>query len=496
MTYGYSTKQPTITVNGVDITTYVDPDSVSIENVLTRQVDTFSFRITEGASVDLREWHEVVVTDPLGARIFGGYIQTERIGNAAGGTRKEYNEVRATDYACLFDRVIVREQFTTSTTDAAILAALFAEYLPGEGFDYTSSVHEIATYPKARFNRSSLREVLDTLASGANADWYVDANKVLHYFPASESELAPFALSDSPDGLTSWGYDNLQVDRDGTGVINRIEIIGGAYLSADDSFILAGNGQDTRIALPFKMSAPTTSSAVVIERNDGTSGTPSWTAMTVKTGYIDSLATSTDVLHYYNEQVLEQQNAWPNLPNAVRVTARHPIPLRTRVQNQSSYAYYGRWFDSFFSDQDLTDKTSSQIIGRGMLAQSAYAKESISLTCRQPGLRAGQTVSLTCVNMGIGGQYVIQKVSARLIGGLGAWDYAVTLGALDADLVDVLIELSRRSKPKPIWRDDEVLDEAISIDETLVLDETTSSVTTSTAAAIYDTSKADLSKYG
>jgi len=47
--------------------------------------------------------------------------------------------------------------------------------------------------------------------------------------------------------------------------------------------------------------------------------------MTVLTGYINTLTTSTQVLYYEQEQVLQQQNAWPNLQNAIQVFAVTPF---------------------------------------------------------------------------------------------------------------------------------------------------------------------------
>ncbi len=311
----------------------------------------------------------------------------------------------------------------------------------------------------------TLREIVDQLAQLAGADWYMDYDKNLHFFLA-EDATAPFSLSESPNLTTSYPFYNLQKITDGSGVVNRVEIVGGNYLSDDVTIYLQGTGEEATVSLPFKMRGPEAGGGIQVSRNDGTVGTPSWTAMTVKVGYIDDLGGVTEVLHYYQEQVLEQQNSWPELANAVRVFGRLEIPLRTRVTDIASYEFYGlgQWFDAVISDVDITDKNTARLRGKALLAEEAMGRTAVKCKTRKPGLQSGMMIPVVTPLHGIDQSFLIREVSA-IVGIDGATDFSLELGIVDEDLIDIMMTLIRGSKEKPIWREDEVLDELLDFAE-------------------------------
>lgn len=466
----------TVTLDGVDVSNYVDPRNFAINNALTRQVDTCTLTLEDARAVDPQAWQELVVLDGA-TRIFGGYVTD--IDREEGAATDEASppsvmgldcSLTASDYSIRLDKVIVKAEYV-NMTDAAILADLFADYLPGEGFDAATYVTAIKTHARKRFNRKTLLECIQDLAGLAKADFYVDYNKALHYFESSTgAATAPFALSDSPDLTASMPFADFVVNLDGAGVVNRVEVLGGNYRSDDTEFQLPGNGADARIILPFKLHAPDGETSIKVWRNDGTDATPIWTALTVKTGYIDQLGGANEVLYYYQEKVLEQSAAWPALEKAAKIEAKYEVPLRTRVQDPASIAHYGLVLDDVIVDDTITDKTLARLAGLAKLAESAMAKTAITLRCDQPGLRAGQMVSVINTAQQINGVYLVQKVSAK-IGVNGRAKYSVTLGTYNPNLIDMMLVLARNAKPKAIWRDDEVLDELLQAMENVAFSE-------------------------
>jgi len=462
-----------VTVGGTTFTTKIIPGSLNITNVLTRQIDTCTFTIEGASATPPSDWDEIIITD-AGTRIFAGYVVN--VEEVLGADLDIDYRISGSDYAILLEKAFVREEFTNQT-DAQILNSLFTDYL--SEINATTYVSTTNTIPKIRFNRVSLRQALDLLADLGNADWYIDYNKNLHFF-VNEENFASFSLSDAPDLSASFPYDGLMITRDGSGVINRIEIVGGDYLSEDQTFYLEGTGQDNRIIMPFNMYEPEAGGGLKVYRNDNTEASPTWTQLTVKVGYIDTISLTTEVLHYFQERVIEQVNNWPNLPNAVKVVGRYDVPLRSRVRDEASYTHYGRWMDGVIVDAEIVDKSVAKMRGRVQLAQSAMAKTAIELICQQPGLRSGEKIRLVNSLHGIDEDYLIQKVTTTVSAG-GLTVNNVSLGVYSGDLVDLIVSLARNARPKSIWRDDEVLDEIFNQAETMALTEGTPTVANTAA---------------
>lgn len=471
MTYP-ATVKPKILINGNDYSSHVwiSLSDIVIESILTRQVDKCNFIMGDvyGLSPAFKEWDEVVITDENAGsvRLFGGYVQQIDYLLTPTGNRLDAT-VRCADYTCLLDHVIVKRQWLTPTADSQIIADMFSAYLPE--IDYTTFVATVTTIEKLRLNRLTLRNCMDLVAQMSGADWYVDYDKKLHFFNV-ENNPAPYALADSPDLVTTYPYFNMKVNKDGTGVINRVEVVGGYYLSDDQTFYIAGNGVDTKLSLQFRTSAPVGQPSILVWRNDGTYAVPVWTPMTVLVGYIDTLTANDQVLDYYQERVLEQLNPWPNLPNAVKITGRYSIPLLTRFTDDGSFQYYGRYFDAVITDADIVDKQTARLRALGLMAQSALSLTAVSCDIYQPGLRAGMNLGITNVAEGVNGLFYTQKVSTRIKTG-GYIVSSLDTGVYRPDLLDLIIWTARNAKSTASWRDDEVLEEVIQVNDNLILAE-------------------------
>ena len=374
----------TVEIDSVDRTSYITPGSFDIKSKLTAKLDTCKFTMESARAVEPTEWQEVIVRDGAD-KIFGGYIvsKEEEIGN---NLDVDFL-IAASDYGILTEKSIIKAEYLQQT-DGYILDDLFTTYLPT--VNATTFVTTVETHERIRFNRSTLREAIDLLAEMAEAEWFIDYDRNLHFFQDQDS-VAPFSLSQSPDNTTSYPFDDLVKFTDGTGAINRVEIVGGDYLSDDHTVLVAGTGQDERVILPFRMKGPLAGGGIIVERNDGTETAPTWTALTEKVGYIDELVDPNDVLHYYQEKVLEQTDTWPNLPNAVRVRGRFEIPLRTRVRDNISYAFYGQaqWFDAVINDPDITDKSTATLRGKALTGTASRGQGCCKPDYSQAGALGG-----------------------------------------------------------------------------------------------------------
>ena len=469
-----------ILLNGYDVTDHVLAESISVSSVLTRQVDTCHFVITDLATsgVVVKEWDEVKIYDGL-TSIFGGYVQTIDNANAGGGLRIDAT-IGCADYACYLDHIYVTKEWITPVTDAAIIQYFFGAYWPY--ISISPWVLALKTYPRVRFNRTTLRQVLDQLADSAGGDWHIDYDRYLHFFQASLN-AAPFSASSDPDMVTTMPFGNMTKNMDGTGVINRVEVVGGKYLSENATIYIQGTGQDARAILPFFLHEQSGgATGIQVWRNDGTVGVPIWTPMTVKVGYIDALAAATDVLFYYNEKVLEQQSNWPALTNAIKIACRYEIPLRSRYSDAASYAFYNsKYFDGLIVNPDIIDKETGRLAAQGVLIAKSLGSNAISFDVYQPGLFSGMLMGVINPNLSISSTFLIQRVSCKFItGGYATW--SVKVGMYRLDLIDFIIKVARNASPPPVWREDDVLDEIIPTSESLALAESTFAPTTHAGA--------------
>ena len=453
----------TVTIGGVDVTAYIDPGSFSIQSVLTHQVDTCSMKLLDADALTVNDWDELIVLDGA-TKIFGGYVlMPDETPDAGVGLDKQ---ISASDYSVRFEKVMVKKVYT-NMTDYAIISDLFTTYnLAVEGFDFTTYVESLVTHPQLIISQKPLTEVLNYLAKIANADWFIDPDKKLHFF-ITEQNLAPYGISDNPDLVTTFPATSITKNVDGSGVVNRVEIVGGMYLSDDQTFYLAGNGKDVRISLPFKLHAPVGQTSIQAWRNDGTYAVPIWTALGIGASYINVLGGAITALLYFQEKVLEQATAWPNLGNALKIVARAEIPLLYRLVDMSSYAFYGyRWFDQTIIDASISMKETAQLRAQSELMQNSLAKVAGSITTQQPGLRSGQIIAVNYNKPAMAGNYLIQRCTIS-IGINGLTKYTCDLGTYNADLLDLLIALARGVGPEAPWRTDEVLNELIQTFETV-----------------------------
>lgn len=457
----------TVTIGGTDVTGYIRPGTLSADDKLSNQINTIKMYLEKPPIVPTA-WQEIIFLDGA-TKIFGGYVITPNDNDGA-DLSLDYN-LSGSDYTVRLEKIKVKEEYENKT-DAYIIDDLITKYLVGEGFDGSTYVTALKTHPRIRFNRVTILDVIKQLSGYAGADWSVDVDKKIHYYE-TETENAPFSVSDNPNLTTSFPYYGLKRNTDGSGVINRIEVIGGVYLSEDATFYLTGNGVDNRIIVPFRFHAPTTSATILVWRNDGTFAAPSWTALTVGAGYIDTLAGANEVLYYYNEKVIEQLNVFPNLANAVKITARYDVPLRVRVTDLVSYAFYNNmWFDETIVRSDITSKETAKMVAKVRLANKAYSTSAIDFSLNQPGLRSGQILRVVNSLRSIDQDFIIQTVKST-IGINGRLTSSVSVGTYNPDLIDLLMDLSKKANVAPPWRDDEVLDEILQTTESITFSEVT-----------------------
>ena len=433
----------------------------------TTYFDTIGIQLVTTSPTLIQEWQEVIITDLVsGNRLFGGYTQQGTIASIAGGTCLDISPLHCADYSCLLDHIRVKKTYTpvnSTITDQAIIQDIFSTYC--SFIDTSTYVQAVNSYPRITFSRNTLRAILDQLAASANGFWYVDYTKHLH-FGLSENNPAPFGISDNLaniDLVTVFPLGNFSRNLDGTGIINRVEVVGGNYLSGNQTIYVAGTGQSNIAPLGLSLHEQTGQSQIQVWRNDGTQATPIWTAMTVMTT-LNVIPTGNQVLFDFNNKTLQQSAVWPNLTNAIKIACRYEVPLDDRFTDQNSVSLYSLpcFLDGEIDNANITDKTTSKLIASGFLKGNSMGLKAYTCTVWQPGLRAGMTIPVENVAQGVSGTMLIQTVEMVLDGG-GYAEFNLALGSYIPGLVDIFSKIAQNAQPLPVYNPGEVLQEMLQV---------------------------------
>jgi len=417
--------------------------SLLIESLITRQIDRCSFQVEDTTGAITIDGAEEIIITIDGVRCFGGYITN--VGVLVDGLTRVY-DCEANDYTILAEKKVARKEYTNQF-GSWIISNLVGTYLPEIDRLYVP-IGYVCTGDKLidriAFNNKTLKECIEQICALTGWDYYVDYNKCLHYFPL-ETNAAPFELSDSPDNLTSYGYKMVKYSKDSSQIINKVFVKAGIYLSGDEELIYAGNGQSKETQLGYKLFPEIGKTQIRVYRNTNIEGTPTWTEMTVGVDGKDN-PINFDVLYNFDEKLLKWYVAPPAFYDAVKVLGQWEVNLILEVKSRPSYEAYGRWYEYAITDESLTGREAARLRGKAILAEHAFAKENGILTCTQDGLVAGQYVKITDSIRGIQGNYLIHRVTSRILGG-ELFEYTVEFGEWNQDLFDILIAHKRQLEP-------------------------------------------------
>lgn len=213
-------------IGGTDLTAYLFGDSLKIEQAAGEFAAVCSFQLTDpDSSLAVAKGDAVVVSDG-GTKLFAGEVTNVDGGLLRLGTAGEPSRwsVECQDYNILVEEAVVDglEEYS-GLADSAIIADLFGSYRAD--IDAVSYVATIDAAMTMSFVDVTLREALATICGQTGGRWYVDEEKRLHYF-TTEANVAAWHLSDTPDGLTSFPYQDIRRKVDATPIVNRVRVVG------------------------------------------------------------------------------------------------------------------------------------------------------------------------------------------------------------------------------------------------------------------------------
>jgi hypothetical protein len=474
-----------VTVNGSEVNTV----GLTIQNIITRTPDTCNFILQAPDSVPTAGQEVIVYRDTTDNKLFGGVIINAKQTKLSPSEDIYYRDyaysVECIDYQRQLDRFLVNQTYASSSCKTIIddIVANFTD--SALGFT-TNNVETGPTVTKANFSYQRVSDALSKLADLVGYDWYVDADKDIHFFQR-KTILAPYNIQDdlavagvvptepvgklATDVLAGIG-GNVVFDFDLTPdymqVRNRVIVRGGYELSDayTETFVTDGQKRIWKLGWkPHNVSAFTVGGAA-------------------KTYAVDNLNPDDGTFEYfwnYQESYIraaENPGTTTTPPDGtiISITYQYEVPILVQVDDTASQLLIavteggsGR-YEHVIKDETISSKSEAQ--DRGQADLDAFANPMItgSFKTYDHGFQAGQVVNVNVSGYTqYAGDYVIQQVSIS-VPAPGELLYTITFATTLYELKDLLLKLVRGSK-RIVLRDDETIDILKIVNETMIISE-------------------------
>ena len=228
-------------IAGNDRTDDIKQEGFSIERVLTFQEDSLSFTIKSGAAPTNGD--EIVVDNGTD-RDFGGIIYNVR----ADHKRKGVYHCAARDYTVQLDRKMVVMKFE-NMLGHDIFLAIVRDYCPG--FSTRGVVKTAPIVEAIQFDYMYPSECFKKLCEYLGWHWKVDYYKDLKFFSTENYvDSAPIQLVEGAP------FRDLRHDVDTIGLANKIYVLGGKYLSDQETYRYVSDGVQRIWVLPHEPHSP------------------------------------------------------------------------------------------------------------------------------------------------------------------------------------------------------------------------------------------------
>lgn len=304
-----------------------------------------------------------------------------------------------------------------------------------------------------KFNYEQASACIKDVAEAVGNDWFIDPDRVLYFYqPASIS--APFGLTDTSANFL---WNTVKITKDVNTIKNQIYVRGGEYQGASATYSESADGTKLNYASPYRIK--------------NISVTVAGGAKTVGVDNLNDPA-SYDCLYNFMEKTLKFKTATkPTAGQVVAMTGNPMIPIIIKKSDATSIGEHGV-FEFLITDKSIITLQGGRDRASAELKNYRNTLQEGEFTTDQSGLRAGQTMSINLTNLGINDTFVINAVNFTMRSPTSFF-YAIKLVSTRSfGIIEYLLQLLRSDKKKIEINDDESVDLAMSIDETLTITDT------------------------
>jgi len=441
---------PYFILNGTDVSAKIAPGSVQINNELTSQPDTCSFRLIDPDAVP-REGQVIQIYVGTTADMrFAGVIDSVQESLLSSWDHRIYN-VNAVDYQRILEFRLVAESYQSKTCKY-IIEDLIANYVAVAWGITTTNVQTGPTIEEINFNYVTVADAIRRLAQITGYEWYVDYDKDVYFF-ASATLTAPYSISNVP----GFSFEKFVLQPDLSQIRNRVFFSGGNFLSSPITQTFAGDDVTDTFTLTYKPHA------IGLDENG--------TAKTVGIENITDPATVDYIMNYGNKTIERTAAA---LPSGVTLTATYSYQAKVLVQydDPAAQAYVAalEGGDGIHEHQiiDTSIDTNEEAFD---MSKADVDKNGIPMLrggfeTYTDGFAAGQLIDVNITGHAFNGSYLIQNVRAFSIGG-GSFKYTVLFSERKKTVEDILVGLIRKSTIQTA--DSDAIEKIIAVGENIEL---------------------------
>lgn len=390
-----------LTINAVDRKGLVLLETLNIEDQLNER-NTFGFEMFDATGAfHPKVGQEVIVNWDFGSgseKIFAGTIDDLEEEERPGMKTQLWYRLNCVDYNQFTDRHLVAKEYTNQT-QKQIVTDINTVLLAADGVTVDPSMEDGPTIEQAVFNYRTVNEVFNDLSELTGFTWYIDYDKVLHFFSRTFF-TAPFSVTAGSD------YRTLRYSKTRDRYRNKQFIRAGQDVTASRVQTFQGDTetQSWPLELPVSDEAPT----IKVDA-------------AAKTVGIRQIDTGKDFYYQSGSEIISQDSGGTKLTsaNALEVTYKGLFPLIVEAQDQLAIddrvtVEGGSGIYEAIQDEEeinrsalATDKAS------GLLRKFAKIAEIIEFETDKTGLRAGQLLTVIRPAHNVNGSFLIESVQFR-----------------------------------------------------------------------------------
>jgi len=286
-------------------------------------------------------------------------------------------------------------------------------------------------------------ELMEDISKRQSMYWFIDMERDVHLF-ATEGEPAPFGINTTTE---DWG--DLEIERDLETLRNRVTVRGSDSISESlYEQIEVADGEQTSFRLDYKPSDLT----VYVDTGSG---------YVEKTVGVENLHDEADyefMMNFQEKFVRNSTHATLDADDKIKFTYFPYIPIRVQLVDIVSVANMkaitggdGIYDAPLIQDERL--RTYTEARQRAQVELDLYSNAVVTCTFQtnKEGLHAGQIIPIADPDRNVNAEFVIQRISARTIGGEhdDIWSYDVTAASSMFGLIEFFQLLMKRSAKIP-----------------------------------------------
>ncbi len=476
----------TIKKNSVDITSSVKPN-MRLTRVLTKEVGRFEFTIENTPVKATCALGDQIDAYEGSTHIFGGTItdiENIVIGGILIGTKHTANDWSFR----LNSKLVVKRYADMDPHD--IIVDILSSFTDGT-FTHTNVQTAGFNVASIVFNYEQVTTSIEKLAQQIGWEWYVDADKDVHFFPPNTVSNAPFNIDDT-SGNQEW--PTIDIDQNLQNMKNSVIVIGGTYMQTFDATTTHDVYQTDGVKSVFPLAYPYDASNVALPVTGDTTMvvTLAGVAQTIGTDQVTDPGT-VQVLYNDSGRFIRFTSV-PTTGQTVKIYGNAKIPIVAQASSQEAITAYGE-IQSAIIDSRISSIDEAQDRANAEIAQYGTPVYTVNFATLQPGLQVGQAIRIHSIIFNTDVTVNIKRIVSSSYSNT-AWRHEVEcVGTEKVSFVDLMKFLLLQANAQTVVDSSTVLQVLISFTEDVTITDTVSAPTTSTGPYVYGTAVAGFAKF-